>query len=134
MFHRFPKSPSAVRVSLSPLLVDSFHFARWWRGFQNHPLVRRRVPRTIPVITTGFAVLIPWMWKPPLRRRVVISNTHNMMIIRILNARIHHAHPGEFALVEDLAEQDKANKRNDDAEKNVIHSEYPQHNPRRRLL
>src|SRR5438477_8233535 len=133
MFHRLPKPPASVRVSLSPLLIDSFHFAHKRRGFQNHPLIRCRVPSSIPVVTTIFAILIPRMWKPPLRHRVVISNTHDMMIIGILNARLHDTHPGEFAAARNTAEQGKANNHDDDAWDNEFHSESPHSNTRRHL-
>ena len=38
-----------------------------------------------------------------------------MLIIRVLNPRIHRAHPGEFALAKEMAEKDKAANHNDEA-------------------
>src|SRR3954470_5684771 len=123
MFHGVPKLPGAVRVSPSPLPIDSLHFAGLRHGFWNHTLIRRRVPGSVPVITAPFAILVPWIWTPPLRCRVIISNTHDMMIIGIFDVGIDGAQLVEFAAAIDKAEHAKRNNHDDDAWENPFHSE-----------
>jgi hypothetical protein len=62
------------------------------------------------------------MREPPLRRRVVISNTHDVMIVGIFNAWIHRAQLVEFASAKNSAQYAEANNYNDNAWENVFHS------------